>query len=143
MRRGLTEQVLDLTDSEKRFIHDSLLSNIREENKYYPYDFFYDNCTTRLRDLILAALHRHKSLPAVMPESTTFRNAIHQYLDSGEQFWSKLGIDLLLGLPTDKVMTAAEQEFLPNNLMGSLDKENQKIVFSIKPLSEKKEKSKA
>ena len=135
MQRGLTEQELQLNMQEKLFIRDSLLSNILEENKYYKYDFFYDNCTTRLRDLILTALNRKKPLPAIMPVQTTFRKAIHQYLDSGHQYWSKLGIDILLGLPTDKIMTASEQEFLPDNLMLSLEKEkSKKLIASNTPL---------
>jgi hypothetical protein len=50
-----------------------------------------------------------------------FRQAIHEYLDKGDQLWSKLGIDLLLGAPTDRIMKPAEQEFLPDNLMMALD----------------------
>ena len=135
MQRGLTEQQLELSMQEKLFIRDSLLSNILESNKYYKYDFFYDNCTTRLRDLILTALNKKNALPAVMPVQTTFRQAIHQYLDSGHQYWSKLGIDILLGLPTDKIMTASEQEFLPDNLMLSLEKEkSKKLIASNTPL---------
>jgi hypothetical protein len=66
-----------------------------------------------------------------MPSNTKFRQAIHLYLDNGGQYWSKLGIDLLLGLPADKQMTAAEQSFLPDNLMNSLDScKNHKIIQS-------------
>jgi hypothetical protein len=43
------------------------------------------------------------------------------YLRNGQQYWSELGIDLLLGAGCDKIMTAEEQEFLPNNLMNAFD----------------------
>ena len=56
-----------------------------------------------------------------MPINTTFRNAIHQYLNNGKQYWSKLGIDILLGSPTVAVMTISQQQFLPDNLMKALD----------------------
>jgi len=56
-----------------------------------------------------------------MPANTTFRQAIYTYLDKGGKKWSKLGIDLLLGAKTDKVMTVSEQAFLPDNLMQSID----------------------
>jgi hypothetical protein len=56
-----------------------------------------------------------------MPEKTRFRQAIHQYLEKSDKYWSQLGIDLVLGLPTDKIMTAEEQEFLPDNLMKAVD----------------------
>lgn len=119
--RGITEQVLDLSDNEKKELYQALLENTKEENRYYKYDFFLDNCTTRLRDLIAKNKSPLPLLPAVMPTSFTFRNAIHQYLDAGKQYWSKLGIDILLGARTDGIMTSAQQEFLPDNLMKAFD----------------------
>lgn len=127
--RGMTEQLLDLSEAEKRQIQQALIENLKEENKYYKYDFFFDNCTTRLRDLIVKSKHPNPILPPVMPANTRFRQAIHQYLDKGDQQWSKWGIDILLGAPTDRVMTASEQQFLPDNLMKALDgSENTRIV---------------
>ena len=119
--RNITEQVLDLSAQEKIAIQHRLNENLKEENKYYKYDFFLDNCTTRLRDIIVAAKNPNPILPGVMPMNTTFRNAIHQYLDRGRQYWSKLGIDILLGAPTDAVMSSSQQQFLPDNLMNALD----------------------
>ncbi|MEP7164597.1 MAG: DUF4105 domain-containing protein [Ferruginibacter sp.] len=119
--RGITEQVLFLSETEKKSIQHSLNENLKEENKYYKYDFFLDNCTTRLRDMLVNNKHPQPLLPTVMPVNTRFRQAIHQYLDKGKQYWSKLGIDILLGTPTDAVMTTAQQQFLPDNLMRSLD----------------------
>lgn len=129
--RGITEQVLDLSPNEKINIRRSLNENLKEENKYYKYDFFLDNCTTRLRDLILKSKTPTPSLPAVMPIGTRFRDAIDIYLIKGDQYWSKLGIDLLLGAPTDAVMTPSQQQFLPDNLMIALDNAtNTQIVVS-------------
>lgn len=119
--RGITEQLLNLSAEEKKEIKQALIENLKEENRFYKYDFFLDNCTTRLRDIILKHKHPSPILPAVMPVNTRFRQAIHQYLEKGGQYWSELGIDILLGAPTDKIMTAAEQEFLPDNLMYALD----------------------
>lgn len=51
--RGITEQVINLSAEEKTAIQKFLYNNIREENKYYKYDFLFDNCTTRLRDIIV------------------------------------------------------------------------------------------
>ena len=133
--RGITEQVLNFTPAEKITIHRALIENIKEENKFYMYDFFYDNCTTRLRDIIVKYHHPSPVLPAVMPTTYTFRNAIHQYLDDNHKDWSKFGIDILLGAPTDAVMTNAQQEFLPENLMKALDStKNTTIVSTSKNL---------
>ncbi len=119
--RGITEQVLNFSVVEKQTVYHALLENIKEENKYYQYDFFLDNCTTRLRDIIEKYHSPKPILPAVMPVNTTFRNAIHQYLDKNNDPWSKLGIDILLGAKTDAIMTITQQKFLPDNLMHSLD----------------------
>ena len=135
--RGIREQVLDLSPAEKQDMRHALNENLKEENRYYKYDFFLDNCTTRLRDLILKYKHPQPALPAVMPANTRFRQAIHQYLDKGQQYWSKLGIDILLGAKTDAIMTPAQQEFLPDNLMKSLDScKNVPLVHSAQNLYE-------
>ena len=127
--RRITEQVLNFSGEEKEKIRHALNENLKEENKFYLYDFFLDNCTTRLRDIIVKNKQPAPVLPAVMPVTYTFRNAIHQYLDDNHKYWSKLGIDLLLGAPTDAVMTPAQQQFLPDNLMYALDNtRNIKIV---------------
>lgn len=129
--RLITEQELLLSPQEKIDLHHALLENAKEENRYYKYDFFFDNCTTRLRDIILRFKNPTPSLPAVMPSGTRFREAIHAYLDNGKQYWSKLGIDILLGMPTDRIMTPSEQQFLPDNLMLALDQS--KNIQVVKP----------
>ncbi|RYE22914.1 MAG: DUF4105 domain-containing protein [Sphingobacteriales bacterium] len=126
--RGITEQVLQLNQAEKVALQRALIENLKEENKYYQYDFFFDNCTTRLRDLITKYKSPQPHLPAVRPEQMRFREAIHEYLNKGNQQWSKWGIDVLLGARTDRVMTAAEQQFLPDNLMMALDAAKNPVV---------------
>lgn len=128
--RGMTEQVLNLTPTEKENIHFALKENLKEENRYYQYDFFLDNCTTRLRDIIEKYKQPQPLFHPVMPANTRFRQAIHQYLDSGKQYWSKLGIDILLGARTDRIMTTSQQQFLPDNLMLAMDKSTPRMSLS-------------
>lgn len=128
--RGITEQVLNLTASEKVAIQQFLNNNLKEENKYYKYDFFFDNCTTRLRDILKNQHDSSFCKVAVMPAGSRFRQAIHQYLDKNNKGWSKLGIDILLGCRCDWVMTEAQMQFLPDNLMKSLDSSDHKMVTS-------------
>lgn len=129
--RKMTEQVLNFSAEEKMKVKHFLSENLKEENKYYQYDFFFDNCTTRLRDLIVQYKQPTPLLPAVRPAGMRFRQAIHEYLDKGGQQWSKLGIDILLGARTDRVMTAKEQQFLPDNLLMALDSNrNGQLVLS-------------
>ena len=132
-KRGIIEQELVLTDQEKMSIRDKLYNNIKEENKFYKYDFLFDNCTTRVRDIIFNTKKYNTTIPFVTPESFTFRNAIHEYLDKGNKHWSKLGIDILLGSPTDQKMNAYQGLFLPDNLMKALDscsKQSQQYTVS-------------
>ncbi|MGB5007284.1 MAG: DUF4105 domain-containing protein, partial [Ferruginibacter sp.] len=107
-----------------------LNENLKEENKYYKYDFFFDNCTTRLRDILKKYKDSTFTQKPVMPAGSRFRQAIHGYLDYNHKYWSKLGIDILMGKPTDAVMTAGQMQFLPDNLMISLDSSDYTMVLS-------------
>ena len=128
--RGITEQVLNLSAAEKITIRHFLNENLKEGNKYYKYDFFFDNCTTRLRDILKKQHDSSFCQKPVMPPGSRFRQAIHQYLDKNGKDWSKLGIDILLGQPCDAVMTAEQMQFLPDNLMKSLDSSDHPMVVS-------------
>ena len=122
--RGITEQLLNLDAKEKIELRQALYENAKEQNKFYKYDFFYDNCTSRARDMLVKYKTNHPGFQPVMPKGTRFRQAIHLYLDKNKKYWSKLGIDLLLGAPTDGIMTTLHSQFLPDNLMKSLDSSN-------------------
>ncbi|MFZ1528742.1 MAG: DUF4105 domain-containing protein [Ferruginibacter sp.] len=133
--RGVAEQLLDLTGPEKIRIKHFLAENLKEENRWYKYDFTFDNCTSRLRDIIVKYKEPQPQLPAVMPSNFTFRNGIHHYLNFNKHHWSKLGIDILLGSRMDKAMTTAQQQFLPDNLMYALDSSrNTRVVAAKKDL---------
>ncbi|MES2848478.1 MAG: DUF4105 domain-containing protein [Bacteroidota bacterium] len=128
--RGIIEQVIDLTGEEKVAIYKFLYNNIKEENKYYKYDFLFNNCTTRLRDIIVQNKNNKPVFKNVMPAGTTFRQAIHEYLHKNDKEWDKLGIDILLGAPLDPVMTTEQQQFLPDNLMKAFDSTSNLVLSS-------------
>jgi hypothetical protein len=119
--RGITEQVLRLNGADKKALQQALETNLRPENRFYKYDFFFDNCTTRAKDMLARLGDSAQTPPLVMPLGTTFRHAIHQYLDRNHGDWNKLGIDILLGSPTDAVMQPRQMQFLPDNLMAAMD----------------------
>ena len=123
--RSITEQVLNLSAGEKIALEKFLYNNVKEENKYYRYDFFLDNCTTRLRDIIVKYKTNYPPLKPTMPANTTFRQAIHNNLEKHGKYWINLGIDILFGVPSDAIMTTEQTEFLPDNLMLALDNSNQ------------------
>ena len=122
--RGITEQVLFLEPDKKIALREALNENLQEKNKYYKYDFFFDNCTTRPRDLLKKFMDPSLVFHRAMPVGKRFREAIHEYLEKNNKHWSKLGIDILLGGPTDAIMTDNQDQFLPDNLMISLTETN-------------------
>lgn len=120
--RSIIEQQLNLSCEEKQKLNTALQVNAREENKYYHYDFLFDNCSTRLRDIIAQNTNDTLIFNNILPEKhPSFRNMIHEYLDRGDQPWSKLGIDLLLGSKMDRPSTNNESMFLPDYLMKGFD----------------------
>jgi hypothetical protein len=119
--RGITEQVLNLTCSEKFNILNLLQANMMSENRFYKYDFLFDNCTTRLRDLIEKTADTNVDFRPVLNKKASFRDLIYEYLNYGDKQWSKLGIDILLGAGTDAIMNRREVMFLPDYLMKSFD----------------------
>ena len=121
-KRGVTEQVINVSCDEKQKLRAALYENIKKENREYRYDFNYDNCTSRLRDMLEKAAGKQLESKNILPKpGTTFRNLIHVYLDRGGQQWSKLGIDMLLGKPMDKKVTNREAMFLPDYLLMAFD----------------------
>ena len=121
-KRGVSEQVLQLTDVEKKAIQKALFENLAEENRYYKYDFFYDNCSTRLRDIIFKSKSSQAfSPPPFLPEGLTFRDHLHTYLDRAEMNWTRLGIDIILGLEADTKMSISDAMFLPEFLARGVD----------------------
>ena len=120
--RTVSEQVLQIDCGAKAEIRRFLDENLRPENRSYKYDFLFDNCTTRLRDLILRhAGPKIATSPILQGRDRTFRDHIHHYLDRNRMHWSKLGIDILLGSPLDRPMTDLESMFLPDYLETGID----------------------
>lgn len=121
-QRGILEQKLRLSCEETKRLLAFLHENLRPENRYYKYDFVYDNCTTRLRDIVFSNLGPGTRVADIRPAPpVTFRDLIHSYLDRAHQNWSKLGIDILLGSPLDKRLLNNETMFLPDYLLKGFD----------------------
>ena len=120
-QRSVQEQEMNLTCAQKQEIITALNTNLQGSNRYYKYDFIYDNCTTRVRDLIFRSLPGSGEKNNLVPEGTTARNLIHSYLDKGGEPWSKLGIDILLGEKLDKPVDNNVAMFLPEYLLKGID----------------------
>ncbi|MEZ4918745.1 MAG: DUF4105 domain-containing protein [Saprospiraceae bacterium] len=120
-KRAMQEQVLSLTQEEKERLFSLLLDNSLEENKYYKYDFFYDNCATRIRDILNETFYYRLEFDSSgLGQPKTMRQLLHPYLS--DKPWLRFGIDLVLGMPADKKASADQFMFLPDylhDLMGS------------------------
>ncbi len=130
--RGITEQVFNLTCAEKYNMLLLLQANLMGQNRFYKYDFTFDNCTTRLRDLVEKAATPPLLFGEVLSTQSTFRELIYEYLNYNDKQWSKLGIDILLGSRLDIKMKSREVMFLPDYLMKSFDSttiNSRKLVY--------------
>ena len=112
--RGVTEQVLNLTPKDKEAICKALQDNARPENVVYRYNFFYDNCTTRARDIVLQHLGGKVAYGPWQDHGKSFRNLIHRC--NGNDPWARFGEDLLLAIGADRPITRTQAPFLPDNL---------------------------
>ena len=118
-QRTVQEQEILLNSSQKRELYDFLINNAKEENKYYKYDYLYDNCATRIRDVFPktfgAGFKYGQTLP---PGHLTFRQIEHVYLR--KLHWERFGIDLLLGRAFDVTMSNETVMFLPDYLRNGI-----------------------
>jgi hypothetical protein len=88
--------------------------NAREENKFYRYDYFRDNCSTRVRDLIDRAVGGALRRATTATVDRTYRNETLRLVDDLK--FTQLGIDVALGRPTDRPLSVWESAFVPMRL---------------------------
>ena len=115
---SVTEQVINLTNDEKRNLKKALAENLKPENKVYRYNYFYDNCSTRPRDIIERSLNGKVEWADREDYKPTFREMVRECNRNHD--WSRFGNDILLGLKADFKTDRIEQEFLPMNLMQDM-----------------------
>lgn len=122
----VSELLLDLTNEEKRNIIMALMKNWAPENRVYRYNFFFDNCATRPRDIVEANISGRVAYEERTNYAPSFREMIHSYTSNHP--WAAFGNDLLLGARADLVATQRQQHFIPANL--SYDFQRAKVVSS-------------
>jgi hypothetical protein len=114
--RSMVEQELNLTIVQRQELYTLLRENVREENKFYKYDFFYDNCATRIRDIVKKAYGDKLTYSSNGSESKT---TMRQLLDPFQRNypWTDFGIDIILGMPADRIASPEDHMFLPEGMM--------------------------
>lgn len=133
--RWVKTQELDLDSADVQAVYDFLENNAKPENRSYQYDFFYDNCSTKIEEVIKAVLKDKVTFNNNhITNNKSHRDLIADY--TAEKFkWGKFGIDLALGSVIDREATAAEFKFLPdyiylgfNNATINVDGKNIPLV---------------
>lgn len=135
---SVMEQVLNLTKDEKQKLIDAVLTNYLPENRNYLYNFVFDNCSTRPRDLIESLFRNEVTIEYTRPvEQKTFREWVEMYAD--KKSWLSFGINLTFGKDADRLASRSESMFLPEIMSKELS--GAKIVNNInhttKPLVSK------
>ena len=131
--RWVKTQELDLDISEVQAVFDFLENNAKPENKSYQYDFFYDNCSTKIEEVINTVLKEKITFSnSHITTNKTHRDLIADYTKN--QKWGKFGIDLALGSVIDKNATKDEYKFLPDYIYQAM---NNATLLSNKPFVKK------
>lgn len=115
---GVTEQELNLSAEEKKTLMKLLLENIRPENQTYLYNWLYDNCTERARDVIEQAVDG-KVVYTRKERSITVREMLHEKLENSP--WLRFGIDMVLGEEIDRQAERRVQMFIPDYFQAEID----------------------
>lgn len=116
--RFIHEQILNLDSVERQAYFEFLRTNADPANRDYLYDYFYDNCATRIRDGLEQALGPNTQIK--FKEETHYQPALSirqlcdEYLEL--QPWGDVGIDICLGLPMDKTADYRVEMYLPDLL---------------------------
>lgn len=128
--RTLLESELNITEAEKRKLIMALNYNYLPENREYFYDFFYDNCATRIYHLI-DTISEDRIIPLNhKTNQKTYRQLICSYLPTLP--WTHMGINILMGYNADKKASTKETSFLPLYLLNILtlsERGNNRPIF--------------
>jgi hypothetical protein len=114
--RWVKAQDLQLANEKLNDLYNALKQADRPENRFYRYDFFRDNCSTKIMNLILAASGNAKAIDTLnTPANLTYRKALKHYLKYRP--WLQFGINLLLGPFADQQISRKQSCFMPDFLM--------------------------
>src|SRR5690554_467667 len=112
----VVEQELNLMVDEKHDLYEALVINALPENRGYRYNYFYDNCATRPRDMVENYIRGTVEYPPTA-EGQSFRDLIHEHVNHSR--WTKFGIDLVIGGDADRDINVREKMYIPSYLMNS------------------------
>ncbi len=119
-QRTVWQERINLTAPQKTRLYRRLAWNLRDENVSYDYDYFRDNCTTRVRDYLDEALSGALYEATQGRGSGSWREQVRAHYRSLPPV--ALGVDVLLNGRVDAVMSRWESLFLPLQLRQQLQR---------------------
>ena len=119
-KRAVYQQKINLEPEEVEKLIAMISENLKPENVKYRYDFFYDDCSTRIRDLLEKSVGEKLIYPPAekAAELPSFRDKVGQYQQPFP--WLNFGVDLLMGIPADKKASFRDVMFLPIDMQEGL-----------------------
>jgi len=121
-QRRIHEQELYLSYEEKLNLVSLLEQCYNSPARYYRYDFFKNNCATKIRDIIQSATNDRIRFDNAEYKGKTFRQLLKPYLV--KNYWINFGINLIMGMEADKNANPAEFMFLPFYIQDYFDNSN-------------------
>ena len=110
--RSVEEQILNLNQKQKQYMFEFLENNYLPENRYYFYNYLFDNCATKIRDVVVHVLGEKVQFDgSYIQKESSFRQLIDEC--TYYQPWGDFGIDLGLGSRIDRIASPYEHMFLP------------------------------
>jgi Domain of unknown function (DUF4105) len=110
--RSVWVQELEMAPRARRELQEFLVWNERPENRFYHYDYYRDNCSTRIRDALDRALGgRIQQQTRSAPTDRTYRFHTQRLTANDPPVYT--GLLLALGQPVDRPISVWEEMFLP------------------------------
>jgi len=117
--RWVKEQILDLSYEQKQQFFFFLQNNALPENRGYLYDFCYDNCATRPRDVVQKILKNQLTYDdSHLEDQLTFRQLIQKNVAANS--WGSLGMDVAIGAVVDRKASPWEHQFIPEYFSNAI-----------------------
>ena len=117
--RYVVSQKINIDAKEIQKLTELVNENNKPENRKYRYDFFYDDCTTRIRDLLEKSIgEKLKYPPEEIGKIPTFRDMVGKYQKPYP--WLKFGVDLIMGSTSDRKANFRDRMFLPLDMKEEL-----------------------
>jgi hypothetical protein len=119
--RYVYSQKININQDEIRILVSLINENLKPENIKYRYDFFYDDCSTRIRDLLEKSIGQKLIYPPLETDRIpSFRDLVSKYQNPYP--WYKFGVDLIMGSTSDKKAVFRDRMFLPIDMKDELSK---------------------